>query len=754
MTVLLLMLMGLHLLVWAYVLMRQTPERAPLTVALLLSSGITATYLLDHALTNEARAVGGAAFITILGIPMLRDLARHESTPARLSIWWGMGGLWIALLIIAGLVSDTFIAGEAEWLLTLLERPDISGVVMLMGLFTSGLLLIGLGLATFYATHIPEIANRAVFYVLNAALMVLGVLLATTGVLITAFLGLLILLVSVINTAYAVASYRIFDVRAGMISSLRTLIFVGVAGALIFATLYLAVSSELQSDTTEGLLILGGLALLVTVLYIPLRQGTDYLIRRFAMRSMPDASYATSEFSEAVSEALDLNKLLYLATATLNDVVLVRYSCLMLLNSTAHRDSIELLVLFPDENASRLRFSINVNGPIYQALGIRQVALSQFDIDYAPEFASTEAREREFFHDLGMRAYAPIILESTLVGVLAAGPKVDGSAFYMRDLELISTLARQTGVALRNARLVEDLQHLNKNMQSLNETLKSTNEQLNRMDAVKTDFVTIASHELRTPLAQIRGYTDIMEALNEQGMLDKDQTTTMVTNLRKATERMEELISAMLDVSQLDVDAMDLHFTGTSVESVLRMAIEPLSDAIRQRKLSLSARGLKGMPAVQADLQRLVQAFRNVIVNAIKFTPNGGKIDIVASLQESDLPNAPENILLKITDSGVGIDPQNLEMIFKKFFRAYDPSLHSTGTYKFLGAGPGLGLTIARGVIEAHGGKIWAESEGHDIENCPGTSFYILLPVSTPDTARRVLSFEGEETAAQAISRP
>jgi signal transduction histidine kinase len=226
-------------------------------------------------------------------------------------------------------------------------------------------------------------------------------------------------------------------------------------------------------------------------------------------------------------------------------------------------------------------------------------------------------------------------------------------------------------------------------------------------------------------------------------MLDQDQTATLVGNLRKATERMEELISAMLDVSQLDVDAMDLRFTQTSPEALIKMAIEPLTDAIKQRKLTLSARGLRGLPTFPADLQRLVQAFRNVIVNSIKFTPDSGRIDIVASLQSASSDDDVDRVLIQIRDTGVGIDKKNLEMIFKKFFRAYDPSLHSTGAYKFLGAGPGLGLTIARGVIEGHGGKIWAESEAHSMETFPGATFNILLPVTIQEGTKRVLSFEG-----------
>jgi signal transduction histidine kinase len=297
---------------------------------------------------------------------------------------------------------------------------------------------------------------------------------------------------------------------------------------------------------------------------------------------------------------------------------------------------------------------------------------------------------------------------------------------------IVLALVALSLVSWRNSRLIADLRQRNSQMIT---SLEGAKEQVERLDSVKTDFITVASHELRTPLAQIRGYTDILDALNDSGMLDEDQIAGMVVNLRKAGERMEELIAAMLDVSQLDVNAMDLHFAPTSLENVLRVAIEPLSDAIKTRRLALSARGLRNLPIIQADQTRLVQAFRNVIVNAVKFTPDGGRIEINGMIQ-------PDQVVISIADSGVGIDRENLPLIFKKFYRCYDPTYHSTGgAYNFMGAGPGLGLTIAQGVIAGHGGRIWAESLGHSMEYCPGVTVYLLLPLVPPQDARRVLPF-------------
>jgi len=167
----------------------------------------------------------------------------------------------------------------------------------------------------------------------------------------------------------------------------------------------------------------------------------------------------------------------------------------------------------------------------------------------------------------------------------------------------------------------------------------------------------------------------------------------------------------------------------------MRMAIEPLTEAIRSRKLMLSARGLRDLPPIQGDMQRLVQAFRNVVLNAIKYTPDGGRIDISGRMQD-------DSVLVMIKDSGIGIDPAHHELIFEKFFRVQDPSLHSTGTTKFMGAGPGLGLTIARGVITAHGGRIWVESEGLDTEKLPGSCFYIQLPLNPPESSERAAPFD------------
>jgi signal transduction histidine kinase len=724
----------------------------------LLASGL---HLLPAAGFGTDGLAGLVRIILLVGLlAAYGGLVIHEgiimatATNRLLWSWLGLCGLWIIALLSVALTQGRFVPGQHNWISQIVSASDLSIVVTVAGMAVVSVALLGIAFVLIYRARLPEMANRGIFWALIAAAMLVGTMLVGTAAELPALAGMILILASAAGTLYARINYRLFDMYTALIQSLRTLIFVAVTAGLVAITLYMVISLNLPT-TPQGLLFMALIGALIASLLIPLHQIIGIGVRRLLMQRAPDATRATREYSQIITEMVELETLIPTIVTTLSRVMHSRASSLILLNTT-HRaeNSIELLMRQPGTPHDGKTGVLSVYSPIYARLAVDRRPLSQFDLEYDPYFRDVSADERQFFRDLGMSAYAPVILENTLIAVLACGAKINKTAFYPHDLDLLAIFAQQTGIALRNARLFDDLQHLNRSMRSLNQTLKGTNEKLEHMDAIKTDFVTIASHELRTPLAQVRGYTDIIDALNEQGMLDQHQTTDLVINLRKASERMEELIAAMLDVSQLDVDAMNLHVTQVTPESALRMAIEPLTDAIKQRKLAVSARGLRGLPSIQADIQRLVQAFRNVIVNAIKFTPDGGQIAIKGSLHAASSLDEVDHILVEITDTGVGIDQHNLEMIFSKFFRAYDPALHSTGTYKFMGAGPGLGLTIARGVIEAHGGRIWAESPGHDMKKCPGTSFFILLPVNTPDDARRVLSFEGSEAPSTPPNTP
>jgi signal transduction histidine kinase len=156
--------------------------------------------------------------------------------------------------------------------------------------------------------------------------------------------------------------------------------------------------------------------------------------------------------------------------------------------------------------------------------------------------------------------------------------------------------------------------------------------------------------------------------------------------------------------------------------SALSLEIEPI---LRTRKLTIDIREFDGSKQwISIDATRLTQALRNVIHNAIKYTPDGGTINI-------DGRRLSGFIEVTISDTGIGISAEDQAVIFEKFGQLGRVDLHSSGKTKFKGGGPGLGLPIARGILEAHGGSIWVQSEGHDEIKNPGSTFHILIPART-----------------------
>jgi signal transduction histidine kinase len=135
---------------------------------------------------------------------------------------------------------------------------------------------------------------------------------------------------------------------------------------------------------------------------------------------------------------------------------------------------------------------------------------------------------------------------------------------------------------------------------------------------------------------------------------------------------------------------------------------------------------LKNVPVTEGDPRRLHQALWNIISNAIKYTPDGGTITIDAEHLEDDV------VHLWVKDTGVGIPTSELTHIFERFYVLEDTALHRSSKTAFKGGGLGLGLAVTKGIVEAHNGKVWAESEGQDEEKLPGSTFHILLPVGNP----------------------
>jgi len=251
--------------------------------------------------------------------------------------------------------------------------------------------------------------------------------------------------------------------------------------------------------------------------------------------------------------------------------------------------------------------------------------------------------------------------------------------------------------------------------------LAGVQNKLERLDRSKSNFISVAAHELKTPLTLIEGYTTMMHEVARNGQ--KGQVDTLIEGINNGILRLRSIVDDMIDVSLIDNHLLDLSFQPFWLNQILNSIRNELVASVVTRRQGVDLRPFPGSDQMLfGDPERLYQAFRNLLSNAIKFTPDGGKITVDGRL----LPGFVE---VTISDTGIGISPEDQETIFEKFGQLGNVSLHSSGKTKFKGGGPGLGLPIAKGIIDAHGGTIWVESEGHDEKSCPGSTFHVLLPI-------------------------
>jgi signal transduction histidine kinase len=197
----------------------------------------------------------------------------------------------------------------------------------------------------------------------------------------------------------------------------------------------------------------------------------------------------------------------------------------------------------------------------------------------------------------------------------------------------------------------------------------------------------------------------------------------------EGSNRMVEIIDSMLDVTRIDTNQLEIMTEQMDVESVMQKVRKVFQPALEERKITFTTKGITDLPQICADKGFLYKVLYHVIGNAIKYTPDGGKVTVTGrSIADSGKPE----IEIAIKDTGIGIDPEYQELVFEKFYQTGEVLLHSSGKTKFKGGGPGLGLAIARGIVNAHQGRIWLESPGHDEVRNPGTTVFVRLPVNGP----------------------
>ncbi len=412
------------------------------------------------------------------------------------------------------------------------------------------------------------------------------------------------------------------------------------------------------------------------------------------------------EVTRALSQTLDLTQVLDLILKSLDQLVPYDRASVMLRSG----EHLEFAAMrgFPTESQSAdLRVSIKENDVFEQICRTRQ-PLSVPDVSQRPDWQHV-AGLRPACSWLGV----PLIRSEEVVGMLSL-TRVTPHPYSADETTLATAFAGQAALALVNARLYANLDQ--------------AYEQLKRLDRTKSDFINVASHELRTPLTLLRGYGQILT--NDRRIKSDPALAQMVEGIYTGTLRLHEIIDSMLDMAKVDTKTLELNFKQLAVLPILQWVYQNLSASVAERHLTLILEDLSALPFVEADLDALRKVFYNLVINAIKYTPDGGRITLSGREVVPGYRELPEGgVEIVVSDTGIGVDPQFHDLIFVKFYQTGEVALHSSGKTKFKGGGPGLGLAIAKGIVEAHGGQLWVESPGHDELTCPGSQFHVLLPL-------------------------
>ncbi len=307
--------------------------------------------------------------------------------------------------------------------------------------------------------------------------------------------------------------------------------------------------------------------------------------------------------------------------------------------------------------------------------------------------------------------FAPIMLNEEFFGFTEIYRE---KPFSTEDATCFQTLVQQVAIPLQSA--------------SFTQELKATNRKLQKLERLKSEFISIVSHELRTPLTAIKNAMDIVLS-GKAGDMTENIEKFCSMGKRNAI-RLSGIVNDLLDISKIEAGKMDFKFELTNIEPVIEAVKNNLSEVAKEKDLIISYNPSGNPVEVYADLNRIEQVLTNLVSNAIKFTPNSGKIEITSQVVnarelqydqsfEEDIKNLQGNYLqICVEDHGIGIERKDLNHVFDKFAQIENSLSRQVG-------GSGLGLPIARQLIESHNGAIWCDSEINK-----GSRFYFVIPIA------------------------
>lgn len=544
----------------------------------------------------------------------------------------------------------------------------------------------------YYRSHRPEERNRALYIAAGTLfallgttsdwLAALGLLPYPGGVLGNTLFGIFISL--------AILRHQLLDIKVVIRKGAIYTAF-SVAVAAIYLWLFLLIDrlvAPRAASLTVELLLLFALAVVIHPALRLLERLTDRLLygQRYGYLQ------ALRQFSAEATAISDLKGLVRSLMRTIG-LAMQTNRAWLLLPQEGPGNLVSALETDVQHPSPRLR----ADSPITQWLQRHEGYLRLRDLEILSPLQALSALEREELEGAEAELFIPLKHQGELVGILVLGPKQSRDAYSLEDVELLFTVAHQAVIGLENARLYA----LERNRV----------EQLQELDRLKTDFLATVSHQLKTPITSIKAATGLLA--DQESADPRSAQGRLLASILKGADALERLVSDLLDFAKAKSARLQLELAVMDMREVVQETAGVVAPAIKAKGQHLIFEIPHHSLFIKGDQQRLEQVLMNLLTNAHKYSPQGGQITLRVRQQDGQ-------VVVEVQDSCGGIPPEDLPWIFQAYTRPQVLSRIEANSSS------GLGLAIAKSLVEIHGGKIWVESPVG-----AGCKFCFSLPART-----------------------
>lgn len=509
---------------------------------------------------------------------------------------------------------------------------------------------------------------------------------------------------------YAVVKYRLMDIRRLVSKSLIYFVLVLMV-AFAFTSITFLTASVFESVTRISKLMVALLVSLIVVLGIdPLKKFLSLWTDKIFFRGKVDYANVLTETSTIIAKEIFLDRLVDSLMKKLSSELKIKKVDIYL-----SREKSGQLESCNNDACSR----IDNKSPLYSYLLTQHGPLVVEELEgRLGDLTEGKSKHKlasllEQLEEMGAVFVMPIYKEGELAGAIICGEKLSGDVYSDEDINLFEVLAPQLALALDKSSLYEESlafgRKLKVEVDKATRDLKKANKRLIDLDKLKTEFISVASHQLRTPLSGVKGYLSMLLD-GDFGFLS-DVQKKVINDLYNNNERLVRLVNVFLNISRIESGRLRLDKKQANFSVLLKSAVNQMVTAAKNKQLTLEYVGSKGkIPKLEIDADKIMDVVLNLIDNAIKYSVQGA-IKVKAMVEA-------KTVRVEVSDEGVGIEKDQLDKLFNKFIRG-------RGAGKLNTSGSGLGLFIAKKIIEMHGGKIWGESRGKN----QGSVFIFELPI-------------------------